>query len=177
MAMTLDGKLVVAMQRAWLGETMPRIAVYDLTAKTWQFHFYPLDPATSPNGGWVGLSEITALGNNRFLVVEREGKVAGYAYCLPWKDRPAYQGTVEDSIYLAPWATGQGAGSELLGALLEASRAADVREVIAVIADSGDPSSIALHQKLGFEDAGRLRQVGHKHGRDIDTVLLQCSLR
>ncbi|OKH85977.1 acetyltransferase [Mycobacterium sp. ST-F2] len=112
-----------------------------------------------------------------FLVVEREGKVAGYAYCLPWKDRPAYQGTVEDSIYLAPWATGQGAGSELLGALLEASRAADVREVIAVIADSGDPSSIALHQKLGFEDAGRLRQVGHKHGRDIDTVLLQCSLR
>lgn len=112
-----------------------------------------------------------------FLVVEREGKVAGYAYCLPWKDRPAYQGTVEDSIYLAPWVTGQGAGSELLGALLEASRAADVREVIAVIADSGDPSSIALHQKLGFEDAGRLRQVGHKHGRDIDTVLLQCSLR
>ena len=111
-----------------------------------------------------------------FLVVEREGKVAGYAYCLPWKSRPAYQGTVEDSIYLAPWATGQGAGSELLGALLEASRAADVREVIAVIADSGDPSSIALHQKLGFEDAGRLRQVGHKHGRDIDTVLLQCSL-
>lgn len=112
-----------------------------------------------------------------FLVVERDGRVAGYAYCLPWKARPAYQGTVEDSIYLAPWATGQGAGSELLRALLEASRAAGVREVIAVIADSGDPSSIALHKKLGFDDAGRLRKVGHKHGRDIDTVLLQCSLR
>ncbi|KAB7758347.1 MULTISPECIES: GNAT family N-acetyltransferase [Mycobacteriaceae] len=111
-----------------------------------------------------------------FLVVEREGKVAGYAYCLPWKSRPAYQGTVEDSIYLAPWATGQGAGKELLGALLDAARAAGVREVIAVIADSGDPSSIALHKKLGFDEAGRLRQVGHKHGRDIDTVLLQCSL-
>lgn len=111
-----------------------------------------------------------------FLVVEREGKVAGYAYCLPWKARPAYQGTVEDSIYLAPWATGQGVGSELLGELLDAARAAGVREVIAVIADSGDPSSIALHKKLGFDDAGRLRQVGHKHGRDIDTVLLQCSL-
>lgn len=111
-----------------------------------------------------------------FLVVEREGQVAGYAYCLPWKARPAYQGTVEDSIYLAPWATGQGVGSELLGELLDAARAAGVREVIAVIADSGDPSSIALHKKLGFDDAGRLRQVGHKHGRDIDTVLLQCSL-
>ncbi|MCK6424633.1 MAG: esterase-like activity of phytase family protein [Burkholderiaceae bacterium] len=69
-----DGKLVVAMQRPWLGETMPRIAVYDLTARTWQFHFYPLDPATSPNGGWVGLSEITALGSNRFLVVERDNQ-------------------------------------------------------------------------------------------------------
>ena len=69
-----DGKLVVAMQRPWLGEAMPRIAVYDLTAKTWQFHFYPLDPAASPNGGWVGLSEITALGSNRFLVVERDNQ-------------------------------------------------------------------------------------------------------
>lgn len=69
-----DGKLVVAMQRPWLGETQPRIAVFDLTARTWQFHFYPLDPAVSPNGGWVGLSEITALGNNRFLVVERDNQ-------------------------------------------------------------------------------------------------------
>jgi phosphinothricin acetyltransferase len=112
-----------------------------------------------------------------FLVAEREGRVAGYGYCLPWKARPAYQGTVEDSIYLAPWATGQGAGKELLGALLDASRVAGVREVIAVIADSGDQSSVALHKKLGFDEAGRLRQVGHKHGRDIDTVLLQCSLR
>ncbi|MUL63286.1 GNAT family N-acetyltransferase [Mycobacterium sp. CBMA 234] len=111
-----------------------------------------------------------------FLVVERDGWVAGYAYCLPWKARPAYQGTVEDSIYLAPWATGKGAGSELLGALLAACRPAGVREVIAVIADSGDPSSIVLHQKQGFVEAGRLRQVGHKHGRDIDTVLLQCTL-
>ena len=68
------GKLVVAMQRAWLGETQPRIAVFDLTARTWQFHFYPLDPAVSPNGGWVGLSEITALGNNRFLIVERDNQ-------------------------------------------------------------------------------------------------------
>ncbi|MDR3660066.1 MAG: GNAT family N-acetyltransferase [Mycobacterium sp.] len=112
-----------------------------------------------------------------FLVVERNGRIAGYAYCRPWNTRPAYQGTVEDSIYLAPWATGQGAGSELLTALLAACRAAGVLQVIAVIADSGDPASIALHQKLGFADAGRLREVGHKHGRDIDTVLLQCSLR
>lgn len=68
----LDGKLVVAFQRAWTGETSPRIGMYDLTAKTWQFFFYPLDPVSSPNGGWVGLSDITALGSNKFLVVERD---------------------------------------------------------------------------------------------------------
>ncbi len=69
-----NGKLVVAFQRAWAGETHPRIGVYDLAAKTWQFMFYPLDAVTSPNKGWVGLSDLTALGNNRFLVVERDNQ-------------------------------------------------------------------------------------------------------
>ena len=68
------GKLVVALQRAWAGETQPRIGVYDLAAKTWQFMFYPLDAVASPNRGWVGLSEITALGNNRFVVIERDNQ-------------------------------------------------------------------------------------------------------
>lgn len=69
-----DGKLVVAFQRAWSGDAQPRIGVYDLGAKTWQFMFYPLDPVASPNGGWVGLSDLTALGANRFLVVERDNQ-------------------------------------------------------------------------------------------------------
>ena len=69
-----DGKLVVAFQRAWTGDTQPRVGVYDLAAKTWQFMFYPLDPVASPNGGWVGLSDITALGNNKFLVIERDNQ-------------------------------------------------------------------------------------------------------
>ncbi|MDD2545768.1 MAG: esterase-like activity of phytase family protein [Burkholderiaceae bacterium] len=69
-----NGKLVVAFQRAWAGETQPRIGVYDLAAKTWQFMFYPLDAVTSPNKGWVGLSDLTALGNNRFLVIERDNQ-------------------------------------------------------------------------------------------------------
>ena len=111
-----------------------------------------------------------------FLVVERDGRVAGYAYCMPWHTRPAYEGTVEDSIYLAPWATGQGAGAQLLTALLSACGRTGVRLVIAVIADSGDPSSFALHRKMGFTDAGRLRQVGRKHGREIDVVQLQYTL-
>ena len=68
------GKLVVAFQRAWTGEAQPRIGVYDIAAKSWTFHFYQLDPVSSSNGGWVGLSDITALGNNRFLVVERDNQ-------------------------------------------------------------------------------------------------------
>lgn len=68
------GRLVVVFQREWAGEALPRIGVFDLTARTWQFFFYPLDPVTSPNGGWVGLSDITALGANRYLVVERDNQ-------------------------------------------------------------------------------------------------------
>lgn len=69
-----DGKLVVAFQRAWKGETSPRIGVYDLAAKTWQFMFYPLDIVSSPNGGWVGLSDVTPLGSGRFMLVERDNQ-------------------------------------------------------------------------------------------------------
>lgn len=111
-----------------------------------------------------------------FLVTERDGALAGYAYCGPWKTRPAYRATVEDSVYVAPWALGRGCGTELLAALLDACGRAGIREVIAVIADSGDPASVALHRRFGFVDAGRLARVGHKHDRFVDTVLLQRSL-
>ncbi|PXY32689.1 acetyltransferase [Prauserella muralis] len=111
-----------------------------------------------------------------FLVSEQEGRVAGYAYCSPWKPRPAYRQTVEDSIYLAPSALGRGLGGRLLDGLLGRCSALGIREVIAVVADSGDPASAALHRRRGFTDAGRLRRVGFKHGRWLDTVLLQRSL-
>jgi phosphinothricin acetyltransferase len=111
-----------------------------------------------------------------FLVTERDGAIAGYAYCAPWKSRQAYRATVEDFVYVAPWAVGRGCGAELMSALLVACRDVGVREVIAVIADSGDPTSVRLHRRFGFVEAGRLTGVGHKHDRFVDTVLLQCSL-
>ena len=111
-----------------------------------------------------------------FLVTERDGVVAGYAYCAPWKTRPAYAGTVEDSVYVSRSAVGQGCGTELMRDLLDACRAAGLREVIAVIADTGDPASVDLHRRFGFTDAGRLVRVGEKHGRRVDTLLLQRSL-
>jgi phosphinothricin acetyltransferase len=111
-----------------------------------------------------------------FLVAELSGEVAGYAYAAPWRPKPAYRHTVEDSIYLAPDRTGHGLGSALLGVLLARCAEAGVRKVIAVIADTGGEASAALHARFGFTHAGRLTGVGHKHGRWIDTVLMQKAL-
>ena len=110
------------------------------------------------------------------LVAELDDAVAGYAYATPWRPKPAYRHTVEDTVYLAPESRGRGLGRLLLQALLEACAAAGARQVIAVIADTGDPASVALHRRCGFTDAGRLSEVGHKHGRWVDTILLQRSL-
>lgn len=112
-----------------------------------------------------------------FLTATLDGAVAGYAYCAPWKTRPAYRHTVEHSIYVAPHATGRGIGVQLMHALLDGCAAAGIREVIAVVVDTEDAAaSLALHRRHGFTEAGRLRGVGFKHGRWLDTVLLQRSL-
>jgi len=112
-----------------------------------------------------------------FLVADVSGAVVGYAYASPWRAKPAYRHTAEDSVYLAPGWTGRGLGRQLLHALLAACPAAGVRQIITVIADTGDPASEALHRACGFTSAGRLTQVGCKHGRWIDTVLLQRAIR
>lgn len=111
-----------------------------------------------------------------FLVCECDGEVAGYAYAAPWRAKPAYRHTAESTIYLAPDRTGRGLGRRLLRALQRHCALAGMEQMIAVIADSGNPASVALHRACGFTDAGRLRNVGRKHGRLIDTVLMQHDL-
>ncbi|MDQ3716516.1 MAG: N-acetyltransferase family protein [Actinomycetota bacterium] len=111
-----------------------------------------------------------------FLVATLDSAVIGYAYVTPWKAKPGYSHTVENSIYLAAEYAGRGYGRALLGELLVRAAAVGLRQVIAVIADSGSPASQALHRSAGFTEAGRLRRVGCKHGRWIDTVLMQRSL-
>ncbi|WP_433479272.1 N-acetyltransferase family protein [Spirillospora sp. CA-142024] len=111
-----------------------------------------------------------------FLVADLDGEVAGYAYAGPWRPKPAYRHTVEDSIYLAPDRTGRGLGGALLGGLVNRCARAGMRQMIAVIADTGGDASTALHRRFGFTDAGRLTGVGHKHGRSIDTLLMQRAL-
>jgi phosphinothricin acetyltransferase len=111
-----------------------------------------------------------------FLVAEADGEICGFAYASPWRPKPAYRHTVEDSVYLSPGWTGRGVGTALLGGLLAGCAAAGARQVIAVIADTGSDASAALHRRLGFTEAGRLSAVGRKHGRWIDTVLMQKDL-
>jgi phosphinothricin acetyltransferase len=111
-------------------------------------------------------------------VAEAEGDraVCGFAYASPWRPKPAYRHTVEDTVYLSPGHTGRGIGSALLGTLLAGCAEAGARQVIAVIADTGSDASAALHRRFGFTQAGRLSGVGRKHGRWIDTVLMQKDL-
>ena len=110
------------------------------------------------------------------LVAERDGAVLGYAYAGAYRTRPAYRSTVEDSIYVAPSAQGQGVGRVLLEALIAACEALDFRLMVAVIGDEESKGSIALHQSLGFELVGILKGIGYKHGRWLSTVLMQRSL-
>ena len=123
------------------------------------------------------LGELTAL-NLPFLVAEADGDatICGFAYASPWRPKPAYRYTVEDTVYLSPGCTGRGIGSALLGTLLAGCAAAGARQVIAVIADTGSDASAALHRRFGFTQAGLLSGVGRKHGRWIDTLLMQKEL-
>jgi phosphinothricin acetyltransferase len=126
---------------------------------------------------WLRRLQSVTNGGLPFLTATLGGRVAGYAYCTPWKTRSAYRHTVEDSIYVAPDAVGCGIGGRLLDELLTECTRVGVREVIAVIVEADGAASLALHRNRGFVDAGRLTRVGFKHGRWLDTMLLQRSLR
>lgn len=120
------------------------------------------------------IADITARGWP-FLVAEREGGATGYCYATQFRDRAAYARTCEDSIYVAHDARGGGIGSALMGALLDAARGSGFEQMIAVIG-GGEPASVALHARFGFVHAGRMRNVGKKFGRLLDTVYMQCDL-
>lgn len=111
-----------------------------------------------------------------WLVAERSGEVIGYAYAGPFRPRPAYRFTVEDSIYLAEAARGQGVGTGLLRELMRLCEAAGARQMLAVIGDSANAGSIGVHRTLGFEHTGVMRDVGWKFDRWLDVVIMQRAL-
>ena len=112
-----------------------------------------------------------------FIVAQSSsGTIFGFAYVAPWRQKAAYRRTVEDTIYLRPAAIGKRIGTRLLTELIERSRAAGVKEIVAVISDKGADPSIALHEAFGFKRQGHLAKVGFKFNRWLGTVLLQKSL-
>jgi phosphinothricin acetyltransferase len=107
-----------------------------------------------------------------YLVAEDEGVILGYAYAGPYRGRPGYRFSCEDSIYVAPQASGRGVGRALLSALMSRCEEKGLRLMIAVIGDSGNAASIGLHAALGFRHAGVLPAVGWKLARWVDTVFM-----
>jgi phosphinothricin acetyltransferase len=111
-----------------------------------------------------------------YLAAQADGRLLGYAYAGPYRSRPGYRFSVEDSIYLDRQSQGRGIGRRLLTALLAEAEARGFRQMVAVIGDSAHASSIALHRALGFRRVGTLRCIGYKFDRWLDSVLMQRPL-
>jgi L-amino acid N-acyltransferase YncA len=114
--------------------------------------------------------------NLPWLVAERGGEILGYAYANYFRPRLAYRFCVEDSIYLAPAAQGQGVGRLLLAELMARCESAGARQMLAVIGDAANVSSVGVHTALGFEQTGVLKSAGWKFERWLDVVLMQRTL-
>jgi L-amino acid N-acyltransferase YncA len=111
-----------------------------------------------------------------WLVAEVAGEVRGYAYANVFRPRPAYRFCLEDSIYLHPDAQRQGLGRLLLAELIGRCTAAGATQMLAVIGDTGNAGSIAVHRACGFTDVGVFKAAGWKFGRWLDVVLMQRAL-
>ena len=111
-----------------------------------------------------------------YLAAELDGQVVGYAYATAYRPRPAYRFSIEDSVYVADGLAGKGIGSALLGELIARCEKGPWRQMLAVIGNSGNEGSIALHRRMGFAHVGTFTSVGFKLGRWVDTVLMQRSL-
>jgi phosphinothricin acetyltransferase len=122
------------------------------------------------------LEYLKGLGLPFIVAQSASGNILGFAYVAPWRAKAAYKRTVEDTIYLRPAAIGKRLGTRLLSELIVLSKAAGVREIVAVISDKGADPSIALHEAFGFKRQGHLAKVGFKFNRWLGTILLQKSL-
>jgi len=111
-----------------------------------------------------------------YLVAAERGEILGYGYCAPYRARSAYRYALEDSIYIKDGHLGKGIGTRLLGELLRICEGLGYRQVVAVIGDSANAGSIALHARLGFLRVGTLRSTGFKFGRWVDSVMMQRPL-
>ncbi len=137
---------------------------------------YELDPAPDEAEMTARFHAITDA-EYPYLVAEEDGAIIGYAYAGPFRARPAYRFMAENSVYLAPGSQGRGLGRRLMQALIEACEARGFRQIVAVIGDATPQSaSVKLHTALGFQLCGVMKGSGYKHGRWLDTTLMQLPL-
>lgn len=135
---------------------------------------FELEP---PDAAEMAQRRLAVLANGcPWLVAQVDGRVLGYAYANLFRPRRAYRFCLEDSIYLAPEATGRGMGRLLLAELMSRCEAAGARQMVAVIGDSDNAPSIGLHKAAGFQHTGLLKSSGWKHGRWRDVVIMQRAL-
>lgn len=111
-----------------------------------------------------------------YLVAELDGAVAAYACASPFRPRTGYRYSVEDSVYVAPWAKGKGLGRIMLARVIADCEQMGIRQMMAVIGGSENLASIALHKALGFELKGVMTGVGFKFGRWMDIVMMEKAL-
>lgn len=112
-----------------------------------------------------------------WLAAEEDGAVVGYAYAGPYRPRPAYRYSVESSVYVAKDGRRRGCGRALLEELISGCARAGRRQMVAIIGDSAHVASIRLHERCGFRLVGTLTDIGFKHGRWLDTVIMQRPLQ
>jgi phosphinothricin acetyltransferase len=112
-----------------------------------------------------------------FLVLQLEDRVAGYAYASAFRPRSAYRYTCESSVYVAPELHRRGIARALMLRLIEDCQRCGKRQMLAVIGDSANMASIALHVALGFEHVGTFKNIGFKFQRWVDVVLMQRMLQ
>jgi phosphinothricin acetyltransferase len=111
-----------------------------------------------------------------YLAAEAGGELLGYGYCSLYRTRSGYRYTLEDSVYVKDGSQGKGIGKSVLAELIARCTALGYRQIVAVIGDSANTASIALHASLGFVRAGNLRSAGFKFGRWVDSVFMQLPL-
>lgn len=166
----LSSNLVVRLASVADADAIARIYAHHVRHGTASFDTEPRTPVQTEQK----IAEILSKGWP-FLVAERNDVLAGYAYVTAFRDRPAYGFTCEDSVYVDPDHVGRGVGALLMHALMVQATECGFRQMMAVIG-GGEPASIALHTKMGFTHAGRMRCVGRKFGRWLDTVYMQAEL-
>jgi phosphinothricin acetyltransferase len=160
--------------RAATAADIPGIAAIYAEAVTNGTATFELDP---PDGREMArrMADIRA-GGFPYLVAAAGGEILGYAYAAPYRTRPAYRFTVENSIYVARSAHRRGVGRRLLAGLIAACEADGLRLMVAVIGDSANTASIELHRAAGFQMVGTFRNVGFKFGRWLDSVMMERPL-